>query len=123
MARNAQLLAALLTLTLTAIPVAAQAQDKGDMDFEPEEISKSEPESQTLQRAKKLYDKGDYPGALEAALKILETDPSNLKMLRVAVSTKCALNEVEAAKSYLERLPRRDQRQMRIRCKNWGVDL
>ncbi len=73
--------------------------------------------------ATRLYDHGDYPAALEAALKVLESDPRNIKMLRIVVSTKCSLNEVESARAYLRRLPRRDQRQMRTRCKNWGVDL
>lgn len=76
-----------------------------------------------MTQATRHYDKGDYPAALEAALAVLEDDPRNIKMLRVVVSTKCALNEVDSARSYSKRLPRRDQRQMRTRCKNWGADL
>ncbi len=76
-----------------------------------------------LKQATRYYDKGDYPAALESALLVLENDPRNIKMLRVVVSTKCALNEVDSARSYSKRLPRRDQRQMRTRCKNWGADL
>lgn len=62
MARMRTCFAVLLTMALLALPISAQAQ-KDDMDFEPEEISKSEPESPTLIRAKKLYDKGDHYSA------------------------------------------------------------
>jgi hypothetical protein len=76
-----------------------------------------------MKQATRYYDKGDYPAALEAALAVLENDPRNIKMLRVVVSTKCALDEVDSARTFSKRLPRRDQRQMRTRCLNWGAEL
>jgi thioredoxin-like negative regulator of GroEL len=95
-------------------------RERPNVEGETSEEGESDPQ---VAEATRLYDKGDYPGALDAALKVLETDPSNIKMLRVVVSTKCALNEVDSARSYFEKLPRHDQRQMRTRCKNWGVEL
>jgi tetratricopeptide (TPR) repeat protein len=58
-------LAAAIAMPAVVCPSMAYAQDedkkkKGDMDFEPDEVAKSGPASKTLERALKLYDKGDY---------------------------------------------------------------
>jgi len=55
--------ALLLSLSLVAVPRFAIAQDDGDeMNFEAEEVKRTPP-SKTLQRAIKLYEKGDYYSA------------------------------------------------------------
>ena len=71
-----------------------------------------------------LYDKGDYEGALAAALDVLERDPDNVRMLRVAVSSGCILGENDVAARHYDQLTnRRDRKHMRVRCKRYGVDL
>jgi hypothetical protein len=73
--------------------------------------------------ANRLYDKGQYEDARDAALEILEGNPKNVRMLRIVVSSSCIMGEPEpATKHYLE-LPRRDQRQMARRCKRYGVEF
>lgn len=73
MARIAKLLPLLYALAVT-LPAYAQKGAKGDkddkgdtkgeeMDFEPDGAGASGPPSKTLERAKKLYDKGDYYSA------------------------------------------------------------
>jgi tetratricopeptide (TPR) repeat protein len=71
-------------LSLAALPPLARAdQPKGkggeeEMEFEPDEVEKSSPPSKTLERAKKLYDKGDYYSASIEYDKVVkgETDES-----------------------------------------------
>jgi hypothetical protein len=76
-----------------------------------------------MDAAHRLFDTGEYPAAEEAALAILEGSPRNVKMLRIVVSTACAMGNVERAKEYYAQLPSKDQEQMRKRCKKWTVDL
>ncbi len=70
-----------------------------------------------------LYDRRDYEGAMEAALELLEREPQNSRMLRVVVSSACMMGEIEVAKAHNERLPERDQMQMRRRCERYGFEL
>ena len=76
-----------------------------------------------MDAANKLYDKGDYPGAEEAALEILKDNPRNIRMLRIVVSTSCIMGNAEQAQQYLAQLPNRDQTQMRKRCSHWGTQV
>jgi hypothetical protein len=77
----------------------------------------------SMEEATRLFDRGDYPGAEEAAIAILELHPRNIRMLRIIVSSACAAGNVERAKEYFDQLPARDQEQMRKRCDKWGVSL
>jgi hypothetical protein len=95
----------------------ARVAPKVDTDDEDDETKKQ------MKEATRLYDKGNYPAALEEALKVLDENPRNIKMLRVAVSALCSTGEVEKAQRYLAGLPKRDQVQMRRRCRKWGVEL
>ncbi len=78
--RLQQLLAAALVFTLAApLALAQKKKPAGDeMEFEPDEVEKSGPPSKTLERAKKLYDKGDYYSASIEYDKVVkgETDDS-----------------------------------------------
>jgi hypothetical protein len=76
-----------------------------------------------MDEANKLYDRGDYMGALEAATELLETQPNNVRMLRVVVSSHCILGNHQEAGEFFDRLPARDQRQMSRRCQRYGVEL
>ena len=91
------------------------AAKKGDDDDNPVKAR--------MMEATGFYDKGDYPAAQEVALEVLEKDPRNIKMLRVAVSTLCATGDVDRAAVYLERLPAGDKKQMMRRCRKWGAEL
>jgi tetratricopeptide (TPR) repeat protein len=70
MARLFRLVATALLIT-AAVPVVAHGQPakpkpvktEEDIEIEPEEVTRSGPPSKTLERAKKLYDKGDYYSA------------------------------------------------------------
>lgn len=76
-----------------------------------------------MDEANALYDRADYIGAKEAALVILEEQPDNVRMLRIAVSVACMMGSVDEAHDYYGRLPERDQRQMARRCKKYGVEF
>lgn len=82
MFRTSKLLIAGLIVAL-AVPAFAQKGGKKkdqseEMEFEPDEVEKSGPPSKTLERAKKLYDKGDYYSASIEYDKVVkgETDDS-----------------------------------------------
>lgn len=77
-----------------------------------------------ITEANTLYDRADYEGAKEAALKVLEDNPNNVRMLRVVVSSACIMGDHDEAATYYERLTRdRDRSHMRKRCSRYGVDL
>lgn len=71
-----------------------------------------------------LYDKADYERARDAAVKVLEEFPKQVRMLRVAISTSCLMGDQEQAAQYFERLERdRDRRQMARRCARYGIEF
>ena len=63
---------------LLCAPAQVSAEKKGDMEFEPEEISKSGPPSKTLERARRLYEKSDYYSSTIEFYKVIkgETEDS-----------------------------------------------
>jgi len=65
------LVAALVVSVLPARAFAA-GDDKGEMEFEADTVEKSGPPSKTLDRAKKLYDKGDYYSASIEFYKVIK---------------------------------------------------
>ena len=76
------------------------------------------------QRLRKLYDSGQHIEALEGAEEALGEHPKNLYLLRVAVSSACAVGDDKRARKYLVRLPKRDQAQMKGRCdRSFAVNL
>jgi tetratricopeptide (TPR) repeat protein len=80
MSRISSLIVAGIVALATLAPDSAFAQKKKPLEdeFEPEEVEKSGPPSKTLERAKKLYDKGDYYSASIEYDKVVkgETDDS-----------------------------------------------
>jgi len=76
-----------------------------------------------MTEASRLYDRGDYEGARVVADEVLAEQPDNVKMLRVAVSCACIMGEPDRARTYYDRLPERDQRQMARRCRRYGVEF
>jgi len=73
--------------------------------------------------ANKLYDRGDYMGAVEAAEALIDKQPNNVRMLRIAVSGNCILGNAEQAAAFYAKLPERDQNQMAARCSRYGIEL
>lgn len=69
------------------------------------------------------YDRGDYQAAQEKALAVLADSPRNIKMLRVVVSTSCMFGEMDRARELNARLPKKDQEDMKKRCKRFGEEL
>jgi tetratricopeptide (TPR) repeat protein len=60
-------------LVVSVLPARAfAADDKGEMEFEADTVEKSGPPSKTLDRAKKLYDKGDYYSASIEFYKVIK---------------------------------------------------
>jgi hypothetical protein len=76
-----------------------------------------------MDETNKLYDSRDYEGAIAAAQEILKDMPRNVRMLRVLVSSACITGEEGLAKEHYAMLPARDQNQMNVRCRRYGVEL
>jgi hypothetical protein len=79
--------------------------------------------SAQMDEANRLYDSQDFDGALQLARTLLGKQPSNVRMLRVAVSAACLMGDAETAAGYLARLPAVDHAQMIGRCTKAGVTL
>lgn len=73
--------------------------------------------------ANRLYDRGDYEAAARAAEEILEKQPANVKMLRIAASSACILGDAAAARVHYDKLPASDQEQIARRCRRYGVEF
>jgi hypothetical protein len=74
-------------------------------------------------QASRFYDRGDYESAQKTALEVLAQQPNNIRMLRIVVSTACALGDPDLARSYNAKLPGSHQRSMQTRCTKFGVTL
>lgn len=74
-----------------------------------------------MDEANKAYDSGDTEDAKAIALKVLASDPTNVRMLRIAVSTSCIDGDSAEAQKHYAQLPGGDREQMRTRCARYGV--
>ena len=91
-----------------APPEPVQPQDIGKLDA-------------LMSEANKAYDRADFDDAQTSALKALQLEPANTRMLRIMVSSSCIDgNSVEAQKWYLK-LPGPDREQMKTRCDRYGI--
>lgn len=77
----------------------------------------------TMDEANKAYDHGDLDEAQAIALKVLNTDPNNIRMLRIMVSSSCILGDSALAQQHYLSLPPADRAQMRTRCERYGVSF
>lgn len=77
----------------------------------------------TMNEANKAYDRGDLDEAQSIALKVLNTDPKNVRMLRIMVSSSCILGDSVLAQKHYLSLPPADRAQMRTRCERYGVSF
>ena len=69
-----------------------------------------------MDEANRLYDQREHDAAQEAALKVLERSPGNIRMLRIVVTTACMMGETDKAQRHWSELPERDREQMATRC-------
>jgi hypothetical protein len=73
-------------------------------------------------QATKLFDRGDWDEASKQALKMLETDPKDARMLRIVVSVACFTGDPDKAQKYWSDLgDDRDKAQMAVRCGRYGI--
>ena len=76
-----------------------------------------------MTESNKAYDRGDFDGARSLAMKLLGKDPSNIRMLRIVVSSSCIMGDADVATQYWSRLPPGDQAQMADRCSRYQVSF
>ncbi len=89
-----------------------------------DELNKPNPKlDAVMAEANKAYDRGDFDEAKSIALKVLGKDPTNVRMMRIVVSSACIDGDsVEAQKNYLN-LPAQDREQMKVRCGRYGISF
>ena len=103
-------------------PIAVAGVSAG-INITPPDLD-GKPFVEKIKVARKLYGKRRYEQAYELALKLLEEEPNNRRVLRVVIASACVMAKPEEAESYYERLKMpRDRTQMRRRCKAYGVEL
>jgi hypothetical protein len=76
-----------------------------------------------MDQANKAYDRQDYDEAKAIAGKVLTKLPTNIRMLRIMVSSSCIDGDVAVAQKYLPSLPKFDRDQLKVRCDRYGVTL
>ena len=74
-----------------------------------------------MDQASKAFEGQDYKRASLIAGKILSLEPSNVRMLRIMVSSACATDDAATAQKYYTSLPPRDRQQMATRCEKAGI--
>jgi hypothetical protein len=77
----------------------------------------------TMAEANKAYDRGDFAEAQVIAEKVLKDDPTNVRMLRIMVSSSCIEGDSVVAQTHYLKLPPPDREQMRTRCGRYGVSF
>jgi hypothetical protein len=99
-------------VTFPRVPMPAVGPAAGNSASLPEgpTTSNTDPEQdEKMAAATDSYDNGDYQGAQEKALAVLETSPRNIKALRIVVSTACMFGEMDRARELNARLPKAQQ--------------
>jgi len=91
-------------------PALADIPDKADPRFQ-----------MVMGEANKAYDRQDFDEARSIATRVLAKDPTNVRMLRIMVSSHCIEGDSVAAQTYYDKLPEFDRQQMTKRCANYGV--
>jgi hypothetical protein len=103
------------------VPVIAATDDRPAISDVPE---KADPRFQmVLAEASKAYDRQDFDEARSIATKVLAKDPTNVRMLRIMVSSHCIEGDQAAAQTYYDKLPEFDRQQMTKRCTTYGVSF
>ena len=69
-----------------------------------------------MAEANKHYDRHEYDEARAIAQRVLKKLPTNVRMLRIMVSSACADGDQAEAQKHFNLLPERDREQMKTRC-------
>ena len=73
---------------------------------------------------RQYYDEGNYEMALQEARTLIPVAPTNRYVLRVAITSACALGNKGVANEYYSHLFRdEDRRIVRVRCSRYGVEF
>lgn len=82
------------------------------------------PKVDGMDEANRLFDRGDYDEAQKQAMKMLESEPTNPRMLRIVVSAACFMGDADKAQKYWSQLTEeRDRSQMQVRCGRYGIQF
>jgi hypothetical protein len=106
----------------TAAPPASADRPKAGAPA-PAPVDAAAATDDRLESIVKLYDRQEFAAATVGAEAILRDDPDNVRALRIAVSSYCALGDGARARDHWRRLPPRDQQDMTRRCDRLGVTL
>lgn len=79
--------------------------------------------AEKMTESNRLYDHGEYEAAKQMAETVLQAQPDNVKMLRIATSAACIMGDASDARAHYEKLPERDQQQIARRCRRYGVEF
>ena len=120
------------TPSTRATPTAATSPDTGarppvrlgsdSVDITADDPTRANPKLDSLMdQANKAYDRQDFEEARAIAGKLLSKDPTNVRMLRIMVSSSCIEGDSVTAQKYFEQLPKFDREQMKQRCDRYGV--
>ncbi len=105
-------------------PTSTSAPTLTGSDPIAEELAKANPKlDAVMAEANKAYDHGDFDEAKGIALKVLAKDPSNVRMLRIAVSAACIDGDSNEAQRHYTMLPGPDREAMKIRCGRYGINF
>ncbi|MCE9577903.1 MAG: hypothetical protein K8W52_32525 [Deltaproteobacteria bacterium] len=87
-------------------------------------IDPDQPKVDGQDEANRLFDRGDYDDAQKQAVKMLESDPTNARMLRIVVSSACFMGDADKAQKYWSQLTEeRDRAQMQVRCGRYSIQF
>lgn len=91
----------------------------------PDESQRANPKLDSMMElANKAYDQQDFDQATAIAGKVLSKDPTNVRMLRIMVSSNCIGGDASVAQQYYSQLPKGiDREQMKTRCDRYQVVL
>ena len=76
-----------------------------------------------LDDVREAFDRGRFLDALEAAEDYLEHDPDQAYVRRIAVTSACAVGQIETAQTYYDQMNERDQKTSQARCEKYGVEF
>lgn len=90
---------------------------------QPDDAKAALKQDNLMELANKAYDGQDFEQATAIAQKVLAKDPTNVRMLRILVSSNCIQGDSIIAQQAYEKLPKADREQMQTRCDRYGVSF
>ena len=103
-------------------PPSGSADEDPSTDDTIAALEKANPKLDAIMdQANKHYDKGEFEDAKAIAGKVLAKVPTNVRMMRIMVSSACVDGDVAVAQQWFEHLPKPDREQMKVRCAKYEV--